>query len=77
MILTEAIKRTLDAGKELTGDNLKEAIDGIQNWDTGGLIGVPVSFKNNSIPVGRIYRGNSATGRMDPVSDLDRARRLS
>ena len=69
MILTEAIKRTLDAGKELTGDNLKEAIDGIKDWDTGGLIGVPVSFKNNSIPVGRIYKGNSATGRMDPVSD--------
>ncbi len=69
MILTEAIKRTLDAGKELTGDNLKEAIDGIQDWDTGGLIGVPVSFRNNSIPVGRIYRGNSSTGRMDPVSD--------
>ena len=42
---------------------------GIEDWDTGGLIGVPVSFKNNSIPVGRIYQGNSATGRMDPVSD--------
>ena len=69
MILTEAIKRTLDAGKELTGDNLKAAIDSIEDWDTGGLIGVPVSFKNNSIPVGRIYRGNSATGRMVPVSD--------
>ena len=69
MILTEVIERTLDAGKELTGDNLKATLDGIQDWDTGGLIGVPVSFKNNSIPVGRIYKGNSATGRMDPVSD--------
>ena len=69
MILTEAIKRTLDAGKELTGDNLKETLDGIRDWDTGGLIGVPVTFRNNSIPVGRIYQGNSATGRMDPVSD--------
>ena len=69
MILTEAIKRTLDTGKELTGDNLKAALDGIEDWDTGGLIGVPVTFRNNSIPVGRIYQGNSATGRMDPVSD--------
>ena len=69
MIITEAIERTLDAGLELTGDNLKAALDGIENWDTGGLIGVPVTFRNNSIPVGRIYRGNSATGRMDPVSD--------
>ena len=31
MILTEAIKRTLDAGKELTGDNLKAAIDSIED----------------------------------------------
>ena len=69
MILTEAIQRTLDAGKELTGENLKATIDGIEDWDTGGLIGVPVSFRNNSLPVGRIYKGNSATGRMDPVSD--------
>ena len=69
MILTEVIKRTLDAGLELTGENLKATLDGIDDWDTGGLIGVPVSFRNNSIPVGRIYRGNAATGRMDPVSD--------
>lgn len=69
MIFTEVIKRTMDAGKPLTGDNLKAALNSIQNWDTGGLIGVPVSFKNNSIPVGRIYKGNSSTGRMDPVSD--------
>ena len=59
----------MDAGLELTGDNLKATLNGIENWDTGGLIGVPVSFKNNSIPVGRIYQGNSATGLMDPVSD--------
>ncbi len=69
MIMHEVIKRTLDAGLELTGDNLKATLDAIQDWDTGGLIGVPVTFKNNSIPVGRIYRGNSTTGLMDPVSD--------
>ena len=69
MILTEVIKRTMDAGLELTGDNLKATLNGIKDWDTGGLIGVPVTFRNNSIPVGRIYKGNSATGRMDPVSD--------
>ena len=55
--------------RDLTGDNLKETLDGIRDWDTGGLIGVPVTFRNNSIPAGRIYKGNSATGRMDPVSD--------
>ena len=69
MIITEVIGRTLAAGLELTGDNLKATLDAIEDWDTGGLIGVPVTFRNNSIPVGRIYRGNSETGRMDPVSD--------
>lgn len=69
MILTEVTKRTLDAGLELSGENLKATLDGMEDWDTGGLIGVPVSFRKNSIPVGRIYRGNAATGRMDPVSD--------
>ena len=69
MILTEVIKRTMDAGLELTGDNLKATLDAIEDWDTGGLIGVPVTFRDGSIPVGRIYQGNSATGRMDPVSD--------
>ena len=58
-----------DAGKELTGDNPKATIDSINDWDTGGLIGVPVSSNNNWILVGRIYQRNSATGRMDPVSD--------
>jgi len=69
MIMTEVVRRTIDAGLELTGDNLKATLDGIADWDTGGLIGVPVTFRNNSIPVGRIYRWNSVTGRMDPVSD--------
>ena len=69
MIFAETIKRTLDAGKPLTGENLKAAFNSLQNWDTGGLIGVPVSVRNNSIPVGRIYKGNSATGSLDAVSD--------
>ncbi len=69
MVFTEVIKRTLDAGKPLTGENLKAAFDSIKDWDTGGLIGVPVTFKNNSIPIARIYKGNSKTQRMDPVSD--------
>jgi len=69
MIFAETIKRTLDAGKELTGENLKAAFNSLRNWDTGGLIGVPVSVRNNSIPVGRIYKGNSATGGLIPASD--------
>ena len=69
MIFAETIKRTLDAGKLLTGQNLKAAFNSLQNWDTGGLIGIPVNVRNNSIPIGRIYKGDSATGALLPVSD--------
>jgi branched-chain amino acid transport system substrate-binding protein len=69
MLLTEAVKRTLDAGKPLTGINMKAALNSIQNFDTGGLIGVPISIKGNSIPVGRIYRADLKQKKMLPVSD--------
>ena len=29
---------------------MKAALDGIKDFDTGGLIGVPISMKGNSIP---------------------------
>ncbi|MFW5824181.1 MAG: ABC transporter substrate-binding protein [Marinobacter sp.] len=69
MVWTEVIKRTLDAGKELTGDNMAEALASIEDWDTGGIIGIPVTVKNMSFPVGRIWRVNASEGRYEPVSD--------
>lgn len=69
MLLTEAVKRTLDAGKPLDGKNLKAALNSIQNFDTGGLIGTPISIKGNSIPVGRIYKADMKQKKMLPASD--------
>lgn len=69
MLFTEVAKRTLDAGKELTSANMKAALDGIKDFDTGGLIGVPISIKGNSIPVGRIYRADVKQKQMVPASD--------
>jgi branched-chain amino acid transport system substrate-binding protein len=69
MLLTEAAKRTLDAGNELTGKNMKIALSSIRNFDTGGLIGVPLSIKGNSIPIGRIYRADFKQQKMVPASD--------
>ena len=69
MLFTEAAKRTLDAGKELTGPNLKAALNSIRNFDTGGVIGVPINIKGNSIPVGRIYQADVKQGKMLPASD--------
>ncbi|WP_151633503.1 ABC transporter substrate-binding protein [Noviherbaspirillum aerium] len=69
MLMTEAVKRTLDAGKPLDGKNLKASLNSIQNFDTGGIIGTPISIKGNSIPVGRIYKADMKQKKMLPASD--------
>jgi branched-chain amino acid transport system substrate-binding protein len=77
MLFSEAARRTLDAGKELNGRNLKQALNSIRDFDTGGIIGVPISIPGNSIPVGRIYRADVKQQKMLPASDwivLDQTR---
>ncbi len=69
MLFAEAAKRTLAAGKPLTGDNLKAALNSIRDFDTGGIIGVPISITGNSIPVGRIYRADVKQQKMVPASE--------
>lgn len=69
MLFTEAVKRTLDAGKPLDGKNLKASLNSIKNFDTGGVVGVPITIRGNSIPVGRIYRFDSKQQKMLPASD--------
>lgn len=69
MLLTEAARRCLEAGNELNGKNLKTALSSIRNFDTGGIIGVPLSIKGNSIPIGRIYKADFKQQKMLPVSD--------
>nr|WP_316640469.1 ABC transporter substrate-binding protein [uncultured Roseateles sp.] len=69
MLMTEAAKRTLDAGKPLDGKNLKAALNTIKNFDTGGIIGTPITIKGNSIPVGRIYKADTKQQKMLPASD--------
>lgn len=68
-LYAEAARRTLAAGKPPTAANLKAALNSIENFDTGGLIGIPITIRGNSIPVGRIYRADMAANRMVPVSD--------
>ena len=69
MLFVESAKRTLDAGKPLDGKNLKAALNSIKNFDTGGLIGVPITIKGNSVAVGRIYRADIKAQKMVPASD--------
>ncbi len=69
MLFVESAKRTLEAKKELTGKNLKAALNSIKDFDTGGLIGVPITIKGNSIPVGRVYKADMKAQKMVAASD--------
>jgi len=69
MLFTESAKRCLDAGKPLNGKNLKAALNSIKDFDTGGLIGVPITISGNSIPVGRVYRADMKAQKMVAASD--------
>lgn len=69
MLMSEAVKRTLDEGKELTSTNMKAAMNSIKDFDTGGIIGVPISVPGNTVPVGRIYQYDAGEKKMQPVSD--------
>jgi branched-chain amino acid transport system substrate-binding protein len=68
MVFVEAINRVLKAKKPITGENLKDAIPTIKDWDVGGLTG-KVTFVSNKAAVGRVYRANSQKGNFEPVSD--------
>lgn len=68
MIYVEAARRVLAAGKPVTGENLKDALATIKDWDTGGLSG-KVTFKDNKAAVGRVYRANVQKGIFEPASD--------
>jgi branched-chain amino acid transport system substrate-binding protein len=63
----ECFKRADKMPGGLKGDNLVKALQSIKNFDVGGLM-PPVTIKENSIPVGRVYGGTSKTRGCDPLS---------
>ncbi len=69
MLFLEAAKRAIEAKAELTGANLKAALNTIKDFDTGGLIGVPITISGNTIPVGRVYKFDASKKLMLPDSD--------
>jgi len=67
MIYVKALKMLAEKGLPLTGENLKDMIPRIQDWDTGGLAG-KVSFRStNATAMGRVYKAQG--GKFLPVSD--------
>jgi branched-chain amino acid transport system substrate-binding protein len=59
MMAQKAFETVIDAGREINGDNLVAAMRSVKNWDTGGIIDVPVSITNQQIGLGRIIRFNA------------------
>jgi branched-chain amino acid transport system substrate-binding protein len=56
LFMRDAITKVIDSGKPLNGDNLVKAANEMKNWDSGGMIGVPVNLSKQRMPIGRIYR---------------------
>jgi len=68
LLFVETFKRADKMKGGLTEGNMVKAFQSIKNFDVGGLM-PPITIKDNSIPVGRVYRGNAKTMRFDPISD--------
>lgn len=56
MMATKAFEMVIDAGEEINGDNLANAMRSIENWDTGGILGEPVTIEDQQIGLGRLIR---------------------
>jgi branched-chain amino acid transport system substrate-binding protein len=69
MVFAEIADRCLKAKKPLTLENMKAALESIKDWDTGGLIGLPVDLSKHEVPAGRVIKYNPATKGMDPAGD--------
>lgn len=68
MLFVESARRTLAAGKPMTGVNLKAALNSIKDFNTGGIIGTPITIEGNSVPYGRVYRYDAKQNTVLPVS---------
>jgi len=61
-VMVEAIKRTLDAGLELTGPNIRATLEQMKDFETGGLM-APVTFteddhrSNRALAIYRVENG--------------------
>lgn len=69
MLFAESARRALAANKPLTGTNLKAALNSVKDFDTGGIVGVPVTIAGNSVPYGRVYRYDAKANTVVAASD--------
>jgi branched-chain amino acid transport system substrate-binding protein len=70
MMVTKATEIVIDAGQEVNGDNLANAMRSIKDWDTGGIIGVPVTISGQQTGIGQVVKYTEA-GKFDPEPITD------
>lgn len=66
MVFAEIADRCLKARKPLDLPNMKAALESIQNWDTGGIIGLPVDYSKHEVLAGRLIKYNMDKKFMEP-----------
>lgn len=67
MIFAECLRRADKAGN-LTGKGLSDALATIKDWNVGGLT-APVTFKDNKIPVAKVWEADVKKKVYVPISD--------
>jgi branched-chain amino acid transport system substrate-binding protein len=67
MVFTKLAQMCIERNLPITGENLKDMIPLVKDWDTGGLAGI-VSFRNsNATAMGKVYKAQG--GLFQPVTD--------
>jgi branched-chain amino acid transport system substrate-binding protein len=69
MVYAEIADRVLKANKPMTLENMKAAMESIKNWDTGGIIGLPVDLSSHEVHAGRVIKYNPAKKAMEPAGE--------
>jgi branched-chain amino acid transport system substrate-binding protein len=59
-MVTKATEMVIDAGQPVNGTTLAAAMRSIKNWDTGGIVGAPVSITNQQIGLGQVVKYSKA-----------------
>lgn len=71
MMATKAFEAVIDAKLPITGDNLSNAMRAVKDWNTGGLIDVPVTVSGQQLGLGRMIRWTRKDGnpQLEQITD--------
>ncbi|MFT3821260.1 MAG: ABC transporter substrate-binding protein [Rubrivivax sp.] len=68
MVFAEIAERCLKANKPFTLANMKAALEGMKDWDSGGIFGQLADLSSHQVPLGRIYAYDPGKQAMEPAS---------